>query len=512
MGPGRELELRRELAAKCRACGTCRSVCPIFAEMGVEGAVARGKVALIRAVLDGELDLTNLFDERIQLCLNCKACVTSCPNDVRVDDLILAARSSFVEAGRLPALKRIVFRYLLKRGRLLPPFGRFASFMQRFVLRGLPEDSVYRKFLPIVGMNRDRIFPQFAPRSLIHSMPEVVSAQVLAPAGVSAHGRPGGTRDESGTRAKSGGGRGHSASDDRAHDRTRIARDARRVGFFVGCATNLIYPETGKAIITFLARSAVDVVIPQNQGCCGAPAFNAGDYVTGRELARKNIEVFRLAEVNAVVTGCASCGLSLKREYEETLGIEGGFGIPVFDFTEFLALRGSAGGDAPTAHDTSAAGGATADERFATRADTGSGRLRVTYHDPCHLSRGQGITEEPRTMIRTLPWVEFVEMQDSDRCCGGGGSFNLTHYDLAAAIGERKAEAIRATGADVVVTECPACVMQLKDMVARCSLDVEVLSIADLLALDDAAADPLALGDAGDEAGRARVVTGRGGN
>ncbi len=487
MGPGRELELRRELAAKCRACGTCRSVCPIFAEMGVEGAVARGKVALIRAVLDGELDLTNLFDERIQLCLNCKACITNCPNDVRVDDLILAARSSFVEAGRLPALKRIVFRYLLKRGRLLPPFGRFASFMQRFVLRGLPGDSVYRKLLPIVGMNRDRIFPQFSPRSLIHSMPEVVSAQVVPPAAVSEAG---------------------AATDD--HE--RIARDARRVGFFVGCATNLIYPETGRAIIAFLARSGVDVVTPGNQGCCGAPAFNAGDYVTGRELARKNIEVFRLAEVNAVVTGCASCGLSFKREYEETLGIEGGFGIPVFDFTEFLALRGSAGRDAPTAHDTSAAGGATADERFATRADTGSGRLRVTYHEPCHLSRGQGITEEPRTMIRTLPWVEFVEMQDSDRCCGGGGSFNLTHYDLAAAIGERKAEAIRTTGADVVVTECPACVIQLKDMVARCSLDVEVLSIADLLALDDAAADLPALSDAGDEPGRARVVTGRGGN
>ncbi|MBC8450728.1 (Fe-S)-binding protein [bacterium] len=472
MGPGRELELRRELAAKCRACGTCRSVCPIFAEMGVEGAVARGKVVLIRAVLDGELDLTDLFDERIQLCLNCKACIASCPNDVRVDDLILAARSGFVEAGRLPLLKRIIFRYLLKRGRLLPPFGRFASFMQRFILRGLPEDSVYRKLLPIVGMNRDRIFPEFAPRSLIHSMPEVVPAQV-----VPAHGSAGGTQIEPGTHA-------------------RIARDARRVGFFVGCATNLIYPETGNAIAGLLTRSGVDVVIPRNQGCCGAPAFNAGDYATGRELARKNIDVFNLAEIDAVVTGCASCGLSLKREYEETLGIEGGLGIPVFDFTEFLALRGGGLAGATAPHDTSAS----------------SARVRVTYHEPCHLSRGQGITDEPRTVIRSLPWVELVEMHDSDRCCGGGGSFSLTHYDLAAAIGEHKIEAIRATGADVVVTECPACVMQLKDMVVRYGLDVEVLSIADLLALSDAGADLPAMGDAGAEPGRAQIATGRGGN
>ncbi len=486
MGPGRELELRRDLAAKCRACGTCRSVCPIFAEIGVEGAVARGKVALIRAVLDGELDLTNLFDERIQLCLNCKACIASCPNDVRVDDLILAARSGLVEAGRLPLLKRVIFRFLLRRGWLLPPFGRFASFTQRFILRGLPENSVYRKLLPIVGMNRDRIFPEFAPRSLIRSVPEAIPAEVVPSAVVPAHEQAGGTLEESGTRAKSGGGNGHSASDDRADDRTRIARDARRVGYFVGCATNLIYPETGKAIIASLARSGVDVVIPRRQGCCGTPAFNSGDYVTGRELARTNIEAFRLAEVDAVVTGCASGGLALKREYEETLGIDGGFGIPVFDFTEFLALRGWADAGATTSHDALVVGAVATNERSATRTGTSSGLVRVTYHEPCHLSRGQGITEEPRTIIRSLPWVEFVEMQDSDRCCGGGGSFNLTHYDLAAAIGEHKVEAIREAGVDVVVTECPACVMQLRDMVVRYGLDVEVLSIADLLALGDA--------------------------
>jgi glycolate oxidase iron-sulfur subunit len=448
-GPGRELELRRELAAKCRVCGTCRSVCPIFAEIGVEGAVARGKVTLIRAVLDGELDLTALFDERIQLCLNCKACVANCPNDVRVDDLILAARSGLVEAGRLPLLKRIIFRLLLRRGRLLPPFGRFASFMQRFILRGLPGNSVYRKLLPIVGMDKDRVFPDFAPCSLIRSVPELVPAQ----------GRAG---DKPAERA----------------GRAGIAQDAHRVGFFVGCATNLIYPETGRAIIASLARTGVDVVIPRDQGCCGTPVFNAGDYVTGRKLARTNIEAFRLAEVDAVVTGCASGGLTLKREYEETLGIKGGFGIPVFDFTEFLAMRGErcAGGGCPD--DTLTAGRATS-----------STRVRVTYHEPCHLSRGQGITEEPRIIIRSLPWVEFVEMRDSDRCCGGGGSFNLTHYDLAAAVGERKVEAIREAGVDVVVTECPACVIQLRDMVARYGVDVEVLSIADLLALDDAGAE-----------------------
>ncbi len=98
--------------------------------------------------------------------------------------------------------------------------------------------------------------------------------------------------------------------------------------------------------------------------------------------------------------------------------------------------------------------------------------------------RGQGITEEPRALIRSLPWVELVEMSEPDRCCGGGGSFTFMHYDVASLIGERKAECIRETGADVVVTECPSCVMQLRDMVVRYGVDVEVMALADLLALD----------------------------
>jgi len=162
-GPGRELELRRELAAKCRSCGTCHSVCPVFAELTIESSAARGKVALVKAILDGEIDISKTFDDRLQLCLNCKACVANCPNGVQVDDLVLAARSGLVEAGRLPFVKRIAFRFLLRRGWLLPPFGRAGSFVQRVLLRGLPETSVYRRLLPIVGMDRDRVLPEFAP-------------------------------------------------------------------------------------------------------------------------------------------------------------------------------------------------------------------------------------------------------------------------------------------------------------------------------------------------------------
>ena len=150
-GPGTELRARAELAAKCRSCGTCRSVCPVFAEIGTEGSVARGKVALIRSVLEGDADLSEIFEDRVLLCLNCKTCVANCPNSVPVDDLILAARHDLVESGRLPLVRRLIFRLLLNRGRLLPPFGRLAWFAQRWLLRGLPQGSPLRIVLPLAG-------------------------------------------------------------------------------------------------------------------------------------------------------------------------------------------------------------------------------------------------------------------------------------------------------------------------------------------------------------------------
>ena len=460
-GPGRELERRRELASKCRSCGTCHSVCPVFAEVRVESSAARGKVALVKAILDGDVDPSRTFDDRLQLCLNCKACVANCPNGVQVDDLVLAARSGLVEAGRLPFVKRVAFRFLLRRGRLLPPFGRLGSFFQRVLLRGLPENSVYRRLLPIVGMDRDRVLPEFAPRALTRSVPEHNPAAGGSPARLDGEGR------------------------------------TRRIGFFVGCATNLIYPETGRAIVRTLTRAGFDVIVPRRQVCCGTPVFNSGDYVTARELARKNIQVFGRADVEAVIVCCASGGLALKREYDETLGIDGGFGIPVYDFSEFLAREGLLGlrdANGPRSDDVPVDADAEKADADASTTAGVRGRLRVTYHEPCHLVRGQGITEEPRELIRSLPWVEFVEMRDSDRCCGGGGSFTFMHYDVASLVGERKAECIRETDADVVVTECPSCVMQLRDMVARYGIDVEVIALADLLALHDKIAEGSAAG------------------
>jgi len=233
-----------------------------------------------------------------------------------------------------------------------------------------------------------------------------------------------------------------------------------RVGLFAGCATNLIYPGLGESVARILVGEGMEVVLPHDQGCCGMPVYTAGDRQTALELAEANLKAFGKHKVDAIVTACASCGTALKQDYEKILGVKlADLGAPVYDFGEFLARYSSLKfGEAPSA------------------------RIKVTYHYPCHLTRGQGIKDAPGRVLEALPHVDYVEMSEADRCCGGAGTFSLTHYDLAKAIGRRKAANIAASGADVVATSCPSCMMQLEDMLRRNGLPQRVVHLADLVA------------------------------
>ena len=400
---------------RCLKCGLCRSVCPVFAEVLDESASARGRIALIEGLVENKLSLSKLFTDRLSKCLNCKSCMEACPSGIKVDELILAARAEIFSKGRFPFLKKLIFRHLLRRGRLLPPVSKTIAFIERKILRGLPPSSPYRILLPVVKVDRDRVLPIFAERTLTEQFGEIVSPE----------GKP-----------------------------------RMRVGFFVGCSTNLIYTDVGRATLRVLVGEGMEVVIPRNQGCCGVPVYTAGDRQTGRELALNNIKAFKAYQLDAIVTACASCGVALKKDYEKILGFQGdSLGAKVYDISEFLA-------------------------KFSKLQYEGDHRapVRVTYHHPCHLNRGQGITEEPRKLLASIPHVDFVEMQEWDRCCGGGGTFTFTHYDIAKGIGRRKASFIAATGADIVTTACPSCMMQLEDMLRSNGLPQKVLHIVELLA------------------------------
>ncbi|MBN1504862.1 MAG: 4Fe-4S dicluster domain-containing protein, partial [Candidatus Eisenbacteria bacterium] len=291
-----------EELVRCIKCGMCRAVCPTLIETLSESQGARGRVSLVEAVFDGRLGLSDIFDDRVSTCLNCKACVQACPSGVRVDDIILAARAELVSRGRFPFVKRLLMRGLLKRGRLLPPVGRMASLFQRALLAVSPKGSALRLLLPAVRIDRERHLPVFAARSFIEQVPE------RTPPVLGEEGR------------------------------------GLRVAYFVGCSANLVYTNVGRSVVNVLSRLAVEVLVPKNQGCCGLPVFNAGDFVTARGMARKNVDILRelvrRERLDAVVVSCSSCGLALKREYSKILGVDSsGLSEHVMDVSEFIVKK-----------------------------------------------------------------------------------------------------------------------------------------------------------------------------
>lgn len=212
-----------------------------------------------------------------------------------------------------------------------------------------------------------------------------------------------------------------------------------KVGFYVGCLINYVYTDIADAVIEVLNHLGVEVIVPPNQLCCGIPARSLGDTKTARRLAEVNVEVFEKANVDFIINACATCGRTLKRDYPHILGDRAlKFADKIYDISEFI------------------------EKYFAY--ETKTLKTKITYHDPCHLSWGQNISNQPRNILKRSS--TFQEMENPERCCGGGGVFNLLHYDLSMKIGEHKAKAIEKSGAEVVATGCPGCRLQIEDLLA----------------------------------------------
>ena len=218
------------------------------------------------------------------------------------------------------------------------------------------------------------------------------------------------------------------------------------VAYFPGCAANLIYPEIGIAAVRVLRKLGARVILPHDLVCCSTPVFNSGDIADARELAVRNIEILSSVEAEFIITSCGSCGLTTSKEWAELLGMSGAEAISrkVLDISEFVA-RYAPDGALETLDDEEI----------------------VTYHDPCHLRRGMGVYETPRQLLKSILGNRFVEMELADRCCGGGGTFSIYHPELSQTVAETKMECVAKSGAGLVATGCPGCVMQLRDSIVH---------------------------------------------
>ncbi|MBW2147130.1 MAG: (Fe-S)-binding protein [Deltaproteobacteria bacterium] len=231
-----------------------------------------------------------------------------------------------------------------------------------------------------------------------------------------------------------------------------VGKEERRVLFFSGCAIRYLMPEIGVNLVRLLTRHGTTVVLPRDQVCCGVAAEASGYVDTAVRLEESNRNVFERQSFDAIVSACATCGNALRNKYGDH---------KVLDISELLA----------EAVDWS---------QMEPRPD-----LRdavVTYHDPCHLRKGQGIVAQPRKILRALFGQQFVEMDEPGRCCGSGGSYGVTHYEVSRKILQHKVEDIGSTGARIVVTGCPGCIIQLRDGLHRAGMDVHVRHLLEVIA------------------------------
>jgi glycolate oxidase iron-sulfur subunit len=223
-----------------------------------------------------------------------------------------------------------------------------------------------------------------------------------------------------------------------------------KVLYFHGCATNFVFGDIGNAVVDVLSKMGVEVTTPKDQGCCGLPIFLSGDRETSVEVIREALRIFARADVDAVIVDCGTCGAALKNEYPHLLR----------DLREL--------GEKVTEEEIKAAdllASKTMDVTVFIDAHkdwlpkfTGNGKkVRVTYHDPCHLVKGQKISTQPRNLLKAIPGVEYVELPGAIDCCGGGGSFQVEHAETSQKITKRKVDNIKETGAQVLTTCCPGC-------------------------------------------------------
>jgi glycolate oxidase iron-sulfur subunit len=369
--------------SRCVKCGSCRAVCPPSILERSESLSARGRMALIKAVIDGRLPFSPIVKDRLATCINCLACEASCPSNVPVTEIIEAAKHEAVSDSGHGIINRIVA----------------ASIKSEVAMSTLSWLAPF----------------------------------VLHYAGGAIHGK--------GRRSRRDVGRGS--------DLVASGNVQGKVALFPGCAISRFQQDIGRSTIAVLSAIGYEVIVPKGLRCCGRPLLSLGDRKSAEELALHNSALLAGLEIDAVVTACASCGLTFKKNYPKLL--PPGVKTPLVHDIHELMYRGLSTKDLRAVQKT------------------------VTFHDPCHLGRGLGLCGTARDVLRCLPNQVFVEMKNADQCCGFGGVMRMRHGKLSNEIAANKAAMIVRTGASVVVTGCPGCRMQITEALRRAGAQIDVV-------------------------------------
>ena len=413
-------ETLQQAETSCIKCGFCLPVCPTYNLTGSEAASPRGRIDMMVAVADGVLEPEDIVTP-LDLCLGCRACETACPAGVEFGRLLEAGRAAAgvgQPASRLGGwLRRLCMERILASPRRL---HQLANLLRVYQISGV------QALVRLSGL-----LPRLAPRlavmeALLPAVPPARARQSL-PMETPAHGEARG-----------------------------------RVLLLTGCVTPQVLPQVNRATVRVLARNGYHVMANPAQSCCGALQAHANDLASARRLARRHIAEFEVSGADWFVVNAAGCG-ALMKDYGHLLADDPDFATRaetfdarVRDVSELLAA-------APL------------------RGPLQSAPLRVAYDDPCHLSHGQKIRQQPRDLLRQVPGLELVEVPESDWCCGSAGTYNLFQPETAEALLDRKMAHLASVCPDAVVSGNPGCLLQLRQGAARHGLAAEILHPIEML-------------------------------
>lgn len=399
----------------CMKCGFCQAFCPVFDETGEEGDVTRGKISLVENLAHLVIQDPKAVNERLSRCLLCGACALSCPTGVKTTEIFLESRAIVNAYLGLSPIKKAIFRTLLPNPKLFSTLLKISGPFQGLFIKkdNSPQNTGCAPMLkPFIG---DRHIPLLAKQTL--------SSKI-------------GKRD------------------------TPAGKSGLKVAFFPGCMGDKVYTEMGEACLKVLEHHGVGVFMPDNLSCCGTPALVSGDRTAFNTLAKYDLDVLRQANFDYIVTPCSSCTGTIKEHWPHADGLSAAdrefarkLGEKAIDINAFVVdvLKVQPKAD-----------------------EVGKGRTKVTYHESCHLLKSLRVSKQPKDLINMNKDYQLVPLKESDHCCGCGGTFTLTQPELSSKIGQRKRSHIVESGADVVAMGCPACMMQISDMLARNNDPVKV--------------------------------------
>lgn len=433
-----KLKLDYDELTNCMRCGFCQPSCPTFQETGLEAASPRGRIALMKAVVDGLMEPDTSFQKQMDLCLGCRACEPVCPADVKYGSLIEQTRDAIEDHRPHPwwvrGLRTAAFRGLFPHPKRVRRLGGALRLYQKSGLQTAARKSGMLKVLPEQLQQMERIMPEASGQGVV----ERIGA--LHPA---LKGEP-----------------------------------VARVGMFRGCIMDMMFTDTNVNTVELLTAVGFEVVVPETQTCCGALHAHSGELDDARELAMRNITAFREAGVDYIVSNAGGCGALLKeydhllREAESPVVAQDAkwFAEHVKDVSQLIIEKGNLLALKELVSETAAA---------AEAAES----VTVTYQNSCHLRNVMKAGNAPRDVLGLVEGIEYCEMTGADSCCGSAGIYNLLQPKMANDILDHKMEHVKETNAQIVLTSNPGCLLQMKAGVERAGLAdrVKVMHVVDFV-------------------------------